>query len=516
MGLRAGRGIGRLFISLNASAFITVTAVLVCLAFLSNTVLANLLTVKNMQAVLPQHAADLPKIVIILAQTFCLYLVFKLANLGTQMYGGDSHLHSSLNTKPVTVADLAAWPMLFAVAAITVVWIFLALFVLEPMGLTINIVTSTYLLIVEVPLLMAYLWLTYKVPSLLAGSFIILGGFGYLNILAVTVPVWTLLGIGAICLSLSFVVTYVLISRSRSGPGLASFRRPRQITASERVQNSLPFRSAVAAHFWFELKGKLPSLIGSITLLCVTYLLVGLWLDPAMGLKNLILVIFVWSIFLMNPEILGPKSEVLSFCAVRPMENSSFISSIYRAALVRSCILWAVALPFLLVLWRLENSSLPSLSQIVTGAVYLCIAIAVSWKLQLINLCFAATGRPWIRPIVYLAAFTVAALYAVAIISSGLTNPLVAGVLIATVLRMAALPVLLGMELHLHQLSFKQAAMASLIWICSFFAAREAIYYCCPGGSSWGILATCLSAWLMPGCTAILPIPALAWNRHRR
>ena len=327
---------------------------------------------------------------------------------------------------PMRAWELAAWPMLWGCAALTLVWFFVAGLILRPAGVAAALLWPAAALSVCLALLQALSWtpfarnwmriavtglicVTLALATFLVTKFDLLWRVLFeLGDAVVAVSLVSLL-------PLLYAAAVFGVACGRRGDALdwpawhrivawfQSFRRPL----------GRPFASRAAAQFWFECRGHLgmlPTFVG-LVLLCISPFVLFAHRDAAAFTWRMFAIVLVAPLCMagMMGGSLG-KQDVWSdyamkpFLGCRPISTAAFVRSKLLMAAVSAAAAWAMILCFLpLFLLRpgffaaaLELvQAAGALKSLAIAATTLAALMVGTWLMLVINLWIGLTGRAW-------------------------------------------------------------------------------------------------------------------------
>jgi hypothetical protein len=325
---------------------------------------------------------------------------------------------------PVRTSVLVGWPMLQGMAAIVLLWVSWAYFVLRPSGIEVSLGSTALLAAALVAVLQALLWLPFGLPwirilVLLLVLPLLLSAPQLGLVLGATEA--ELLCLFAILIPVAFVVAFTGVVRARRGDG-PEWQRLFEARA-ERTHRDMrqlrPFPSPVRAQLWFELRRHLlpfPIVVGCAAALHLAFIL---WAEQ--GEENKVK---LWLPFLCFPPLMasffggglgrtgtsaGNPFLLSSFTATRPVTCATLVASKLKAAALATLAAWAVLVVSVAV-WYGATQAHEQMSARwghllqAYSAWKLCAAslLAVSglflltWKQLVANLCIGLTGRAWL------------------------------------------------------------------------------------------------------------------------
>jgi hypothetical protein len=348
-------------------------------------------------------------------------------------YGFESRLEAPesgfparLFTLPVRTSMLVGWPMLQGMAAVALLWLAWAYFVLRPSGIEVSLGSTTLLAAAFVAVLQALLWSPFGLPWVRVVLAVVL-----LPLLALAPLLGPLFGLsGALLLGLyaglipvGAVMAFLGVSRARHGVA-SDWRRLFRVTwtnGRRLPRRPDPFSSAARAHFWLEWRRHFvpfPLVAGALALLTLTIVLPD---ETPPRPNNLIR--FGMN-FVIYPLILAPffgcflgrtghsggnPYRLSSFTATRPLSSAALVAAKLKVAGLLTLTTWGLML-LAATIWLVKSGHDKLLSQLWSdfrqanppGRVVAITLLAVggpmllTWRLLVDNLWIGLTGRAWL------------------------------------------------------------------------------------------------------------------------
>jgi hypothetical protein len=344
----------------------------------------------------------------------------------TQLEAPQSGFPARQFTLPVRTAVLVGGPMLQGTAAVVLLWLAWARFVLWPSEIEVSLLSTGLLAAAFVAVLQALLWSPFGLPWVRVVLAVLL-----LPLLALTPQLGPLLGLDetlltglyAALIPLAAGVAFLGVSRARRGDAAdwpALFRRPRWLVW--RPRRPAPFPSPARAQLWFELRRHLLPLPLTVAAFAALYLAVVLGVEgPTAGAEqsirlglNLIifppLVAMILGGFLGNTGTSARDRYVLSsFTATRPLSVTVLVAAKVKAAALPALASWVITWAAV-SLWFLGSGSYEALLKAgseffrpyspwrVGAAVLLAVVVPplLTWKFLVENMWIGLTGRTWL------------------------------------------------------------------------------------------------------------------------
>jgi hypothetical protein len=302
---------------------------------------------------------------------------------------------------PVTSFQLVAVPMMTGAAAAgltSLIWRWVLDIGGRPWALPVGL--AAYLVL--------YQAISWMLPG--AGRIVILGVLAFSFIAAPIlfasrgVPEIYVVALFAAVGVLSFLVAWIWVARQRSGGG---FSRPSVKDLVERLSNlaprrTKPFRSAAAAHFWFEWRRSgmvLPLLVAGLLLVAIGPISWGLRFDDAASLRILIATLAMPIVLALpvgkafsKPDFWSGDLTVPAVVAVRPLTNSDIVVIRMKVAALSAAVSWLIVLAFV-SLWLSFWGDLASLPALQYPLLSILCATFLTWKFLVGNLWLGLSGR---------------------------------------------------------------------------------------------------------------------------
>jgi hypothetical protein len=316
--------------------------------------------------------------------------------------------------------------MLQGMAAVVLLWVTWASFVLRPCGIEVPLGMTAILAAACVAVLQALLWSPFGLPWLrvLAAALVLPS----LVLAAVYGPDYGaseagLLGLSAVLVPAAYVVARAGVARARCGDNPEWWGAPELFTrVTRRDERPLrPFPSAAGARLWFEWQRHAPAFLipvgGYLVLLLASYLS---WVQWGNGDRLQLLFLFPVAPLFSAPffgfefgrvgEAPGYRHLFSSFTATRPTTSIALVAAKLKAAALATLVAWALVTLAALVGLVLTGAyaDVPGWWErlLQGGEVWKIAATAllaavglflVTWKM-LVNILFITlAGRAWIE-----------------------------------------------------------------------------------------------------------------------
>ncbi len=344
----------------------------------------------------------------------------------SQLDARESGFPARLFTLPVRTGALVGGPMLQGTAAVALLWLAWAYFVLRPAGVEVALGSTVLLAAAFVTVLQALLWSPFGLPWVRVVLAILL-----LPLLAVSPTLGpalglsetALLGLYAALIPLAALTAFAGVSRARHGevPDWRALFRASQPAADRPSRRRAPFATPARAQLWFERRRHLlpfPLAVGGFTVLHLTVIL-GFEAPPAelnnrflLGLNfflfPLILAPFFGCVLGRLGTAAGNPYALSSFTAVRPVRGTTLVAAKLRVAALLTLAAWAIVLPAATV-WFVDSGSYEKFRQLgryflqeygpwratATAVLAVIVPPLLTWRLLVDNLWLGLTGRAW-------------------------------------------------------------------------------------------------------------------------
>jgi hypothetical protein len=406
--------------------------------------LGYLLIAAALSAVLPPYCAPgtvpfalgFVALIVLSATAFFLVGIFTGGFESADIMARESCFPARLFRLPVRTESLVLWPMVGGAAAVILLWLFVALFLLRPwldfMDDKVPLWWPALFLAASLGWVQALAWSPFGLRGLRAFLF-----FVFFAILATAyafgveakIPEGWLVGAYASLTLAAWMVGYIGVRYGRRGdaPDWEVILTPFYWIVRWWYRRRGPFVSAARAQVWYEWRLNGWS-IPFFTLLLLTVSLMPLLLGEndvlpteQTLLSSLVIPIFLASIFGANGGGNdGAKGRVGlgSFSATLPLGTTDMVAAMLKVSARSSLAAWAVmavALPLAVLLtgktgvvarhWRDAMANHQPV-QVIAGIVALVVVLIVAtWRRQVDRLYFGLTGRAWVANSIALVLF---------------------------------------------------------------------------------------------------------------
>jgi hypothetical protein len=366
---------------------------------------------------------------------------------GVFAYGIDSRLEAResgfparMFTLPLRTSALVGWPMLQGVAAVVLLGVVWAHFVLRPCGIRVPLGLTAAGAAAFVAVLQALLWSPFALPWLrvLVASLLL----PPLVLAPVLGPDYgaseaALLSLFTVLVPVAYAVAFAGVSRARCGENPVWRVLPGRLTGAGRraERPRRPFPSPARAQLWMEWSRHVPSFLvplGGCLALSLAWFLFAAGQGGGDRLKEL--VIFPLVLLVLAPLFgsgLGRAGEpgnsypLAPFTATRPVTNTALVAAKLKAAALAALAAWALtALAASLGLvatgayeelpgWWERVSQGNDVWKIGAGALLAPAGLfLLTWRVMVNNFFIPLTGRAWIERGIFVALVTGASLAA--------------------------------------------------------------------------------------------------------
>jgi hypothetical protein len=328
-----------------------------------------------------------------------------------------------LFTLPVSSAALAGWPMLYGIAAMTVLWLIAVTLARWPWGVELPLLWPGLMTAVVLAWLQVFAWMPYGLRGIrVAFAVIVLTSLNAMVMTAIElkIPQAALVAFLAPQLPIAYLCAWVAVSRARRGhvPDW-SFSFARQ-GAPDQLRPRPPFRSTAAAQFWFEWRRhgrSLPVLVGLVVPFELSVLFIS-------GYGSKWFVFEVLTFVLLTPILMAAFASatvskanpfarevygVPPFAATRPLTTAAMIAAKLKMATVSTIAAWLVLLAAMAIgfAWSGADSVLIDWADsfvrrigiwraTVAALIVLGWLISVTWTMLVQGLFIGLTGRQWL------------------------------------------------------------------------------------------------------------------------
>jgi hypothetical protein len=477
-----------------------------------------------------------------LAATFLYFVSVFSFGLSGDLSARRSIYPSRMFTLPVTNGALAAWPMVYGAAAMTMLWAVTRLLALWPSGVDVPVFWPALLAASLLAWTQALTWMPYALPGLRVIITVLwLAAIDAIVMVALNLKASELvmLAILAPHVPLAYVTARFAIARARRGDEpdwQPLFLRLGRIALPPQRREH--FRSSARAQTWLEWRQhgrSLPALVG-IVLPFELALLYVLRETPVLVFETLIAVLSTPPLLAVFAAATVSGSNMTRFIATRPLTSASLIAAKLKVTIWSTLAAWLLVLVATPPALKLSGT-LPLVIErmhrlvAVVGAPHAAVAVllvfaallAATWKQLVQSLYIGMSGREWlVKGSVFIALAFLCLVVPVAhwVITNKRLIALLwnAGGWILAILVCVKLAAAASIAIRLYDkqlLTDRALVLGALFWCGTVFAV-------------YGILA-----WTFPevlirryalALVAIIAVPlarlsaaplALAWNRHR-
>ena len=444
-------------------------------------------------------------------------------------------------TLPVTNSALAAWPMVYGAAAMTILWAVTRLLASWPSGVEVPVIWPALLAASLLAWTQALTWMPYALPGLrVIVTVLWLAAIDTIVMLALNFKAGELvmLAILAPHVPLAFVAARFAIARARHGDEpdwRPPFLRLGRIAFPRRREH---FRSPARAQMWLEWRQhgrSLPALVAIV--LPFELALLFLFRDtPVLVYEMLIVVLTTPPLLAIFAAATVSGSTMTRFIATRPLTSASLIAAKLKVTIWSTLAAWLlvlVATPVALKLsrtWPLVIERVHRFVEVVgvphaVAAVLLIFValLAATWKQLVQSLHIGMSDREWLikgSVIVTLSLLGVVVPAAHWVITNKRLIAMLwnAGGWILAILVCLKLAAAAAIAIRLYDrqlLTDRALVLAALLWSATVFA----VY----GVLAWTFPEVMIRRYVL-ALVAIVAVPlarlsaaplALAWNRHR-
>jgi hypothetical protein len=345
----------------------------------------------------------------------------------SQLEARESCFPARLFTLPVRTGVLVGWPMLQGMAAVVLLWLAWAYFVLRPSGVEAALGSTALLAAACVAVLQALLWSPFGLPWVRVLLAVLV-----LPVLAVSptlgpalgVEESVLLGLYAALIPLAALTAFAGVSRARQGeaPDWRGLFRARRTAADRSPGAPAPFPSVARAQFWFERRRHLlpfPLAAGGFAALHLAFIFRLAGTIEDVGYKAILGTNFLFFPLIFAPFFgcvlgrtgtsAGNPYRMSSFPATRPVPGTTLVAAKVKVAALGTLAAWAIVLlaasvwfvhsgsdARLLQLWDSLRQAYPTWR--VTAMLLLAVVAnwLIIWRLLVDNLWLGLTGRAWV------------------------------------------------------------------------------------------------------------------------
>jgi hypothetical protein len=347
---------------------------------------------------------------------------------GTDVLARDSCFPAGMFTLPVRTAALAGWPMAYGAAAVALLWLVTAWFIMRPwltvLGGSVPLWWPAMLAVVFLVWVQALLWTPFALPGLRVALVIILvpGMIVLINMsVAFGASEGFLVGLFSLLALAGSAVAYAGVRRARYGdvPNWEALFEPWRRLGRRLPRRRQPFASAARAQTWFEWRrsgSSLPLMTG--VLLPFGLLFLALPKNEEISMAQVLLSALFLPLFLAgfggttvsgkNPWVKDYYGVALS-TATLPLSTAAMVGAKLKAAAVSTLAAWLILAVevFLAVLlsdrldevagWWQQAVHEYHPVKVVAGMLASAVLLVVwTWKRMVDSLFLGLTGRKWV------------------------------------------------------------------------------------------------------------------------
>ncbi|HUY88674.1 MAG TPA: hypothetical protein VMV10_08065 [Pirellulales bacterium] len=333
---------------------------------------------------------------------------------------------TSMFTLPLTTRTLVAWPIELGAAAMTVVWLVIALGISHPCGIEAPLAFPAVVAVAVLMAIQAVSWAPFEfgwarvavaLPTVLAVLFspLLATLVGFPERLIPVVYLALLPGL--------FLAAVAGVARARRGDAFdwRWHRAVVQLAARLLPERRRPFASAAQAQLWFECRrhaGLLPLFVAMLLIPIAMILFLGSdrrgdW-AKALSILGIALALPVFlaavvSAGLGKHDFSATKSALPAFLATRPIRAGEFVAAKFKMAAVGTLVTWILTL-MLPAAWLLAPGHFETFSKafaqwardVSPGKLAAGVALAVvflpafTWKKLVDGMFIGLSGRNWV------------------------------------------------------------------------------------------------------------------------
>jgi hypothetical protein len=379
------------------------------------------------------HFEDPEQFAIVVVVPMTILFVYSLA-VFTHGFAGDvagrqSVYPARMFTLPATNSELAGWPMLYGCVTLVVLWYATRVFVIWPPNIAIPYIWPGVLAAVLMSWAQALVWMPYG----FTGARIIAAVVWLTAIDSVVMygvyfhpPEWLVTLLLVPLLPLAFLTARYAVARARQGVIPAWSLWPRTESAENRTAAASSavsggrgrFRSAAAAHAWFEFRESGLTLPAIVALLLPFELLMLKVAGDTVLVVEILLLTVVTPPFMaafVGASIRKPASSsrdeygLNSFLATRPLTSAALIGAKLRVSVWSTLITWAIVLfaiplgvrwtgatPAVIQRWERVVRFMGEPRAIVFIAFIVLLFMLTTWRQLVQALYVSVSGRDWL------------------------------------------------------------------------------------------------------------------------
>jgi len=354
--------------------------------------------------------------------TFMYFIAVFSFGLNGDLAARQSIFPSRLFTLPVSSAELARWPMVYGLAAMSMLWVIARIAAWWPLALDLPIVWPGMMMAVVLAWTQVFMWMPYGFRGLrVALAVTVLIALDTLVILAINYKTSeaALVAFLAPQLPLAYFCACLVVARARRGvvPDWHMFSRARRDEAATSLS---PFRSMAAAQVWFEWRRNgrsLPVLVALVLPFELFMLFVGGFGSAGFVFEVLIAVLFTpiamagftaATVSKANPFARDPYG-VTPFTATKPITSVALIAAKLKMAMWSTFAAWVLILLFipigfswsgadavLIEWWRSFVDQVGMPRAVVAAVLVLGGLMLGTWMMLVQSLFVGLAGREWL------------------------------------------------------------------------------------------------------------------------
>ncbi len=482
--------------------------------------------------------------------------------VGVFSYGFDTDLNArqscfpaQLFRLPVRTETLALWPMVYGAAAVSLVWLTAAWFVLRPwleaFDREVALWWPAMVAVAALAWIQAVLWMPFGLPGIrILLAIVLVTGLTVATNVEVTSEVSeaSLVGLYALCSAVAWTIAYVGVRQARHGgvPNWTWLWRPLHKMARLLPSRRQPFASMARAQVWFEWR-RTGRGVPVMTALVLPFALWPLLLGKNDAISPAQTLLGAMAFPLLLAGLAGTTASggnpwvkdyygVAPFNATLPMTTAAFVGSKLKAAALSTLATWtvlagmsAMALAVTGTLdeakgWWWQGVHKFGALKLAAGLVAATIFLLVwTWKREVDSLFLGLTGRKWVIHgglIVSMGGFVGLWMgwglfvshpaYQATVLA---ILPWLLGALILCKLAVAAWALRLAMRQKL--LASRTVAVWITAWLLLAFGLFSLLAWIVPLGPVPVYYLAFAVCFIMPMVRLTLSPLAFAWNRHR-
>ena len=354
--------------------------------------------------------------------TFMYFIAVFSFGLNGDLAARQSIYPARLFTLPVSSAELARWPMVYGLAAMSMLWVIARIAAWWPLALDLPIAWPGVLMAVVLAWTQVFMWMPYGFRGLrVALAVTVLIALDTLVILAINYKVseTALIAFLAPQLPLAYFCACLVVARARRGvvPDWNIFSRARVGEAEKALS---PFRSIAAAQVWFEWRRNgrsLPVLVALVLPFELGTLFITGFGSTAYVFKVLIAALLTPILMAGFTAATVNKANPFArdaygmtpFTATKPITTVALIAAKLKMAMWSTLAAWVIVLTFIVIgfswsgadsvltewrVWFANHVGMPR--AIVAGLLVLSGLMLGTWLMLVQGLFVGLTGREWL------------------------------------------------------------------------------------------------------------------------